>query len=223
MGGSGCSRLREWCMALVLLAGCSGQAPSPQSPKPQRSAQPSEPVVDIAVAPVSGAAPLTRSPLEPAKRDYVFPIPQGFTPGESVRGTMNQAAARLASVGGTMLLTRHKGFGSGPLVGVIAVAPAVPAVGVATDLGGCKRTARTLGRKTGHNITFAGLVPVGEGKGCQIRAEAGKASHTPHHRIIVTLVERNSSAWIINCNFDDRDIVAIQGCKTVIAGWRFVR
>jgi len=121
------------------------------------------------------------------------------------------------------LVTRHKGFGSGPLVGVIAVAPIVPGVGVSTDPRGCKRTARILGRQTGHNVTFAGLVPAGLGQGCQIRARAGKVSETPHHQIIVTLVEHESSAWIINCTFDDRDIVAIQGCKTVIAGWRFVR
>ena len=213
-----------WCVTLVLLVGCSSQAPAPQCPRPQRGrTRPAEPMEGVAADPVSGDAPLKRSPLEPARRDYIFPFPQGFTPGESVRGTMNQAAARLASVGGAMLVTRHKGFGSGPLLGVIAVAPAVSGVGVSSDPGGCKRTARTLGHQTGHNITFAGLVPVGEGKGCQIRAKAGAASQTPHHQIIVTLVERESSAWIINCTFDDRDIVAIQGCKTVIAGWRFVR
>lgn len=208
-------------MAGALLAGCASQAPAPQCPKP-RQAKPQATAGEQAVVPVAGDAPLTRSPLEPARRDYIFPIPKGFTPGESVRGSMAQAAARLSAMGGTMLLTRHKGFGAGPLMGIIAVAPAVPGVGAGTDVGSCKRTARTLGRKTGHNVTFAGLVPVGTGKGCQIRARAGKASGTPHRRIIVTLVERGASAWLINCNFDDRDLVAIQGCKTVVAGWRFV-
>ena len=217
-----CKGQRYLCCwaALALLAGCGSRTPSPQNPThPGTRAGPPE----DAVVPLPGNAPLKRSPLDPARRDYFFPIPQGFVPGESLRGTMRTAAARLSRMGGTMLVTRHKGFGGGALTGIIAVAPAVAGVGVSTDVRGCKRTARTLGRNTGHTITFAGLVPVGQGRGCQIRAVAGKASTTPHGRIMVTLVEHQASAWLINCTFDDRDIVAIQGCKTVIAGWRFVR
>ena len=208
------------CVMLMLLAGCASRTPPPRTAPEARPAAGGEvsPVV-----PLLGDAPLIRSPLSPARKDHVFPMPRGFMPGEKVGGSMGQAAARLASTGGTMLLTRHKGFGGGPLVGIIAVAPAVSGVGVAADEGGCKRVARTLGARTGHTITFAGLVPVGGGRGCQIRGAAGKASRTPHRRIIVTIVEQRGSAWLINCDLDDRDLVAIQGCKEVVAGWRFTR
>jgi len=216
------SKSMWWCVAFSLLAGCSGQKPPPQSPKSARATRPVAPAAG-AVDPVPGDAPLRRSPLEPASRDYVFPIPKGFAPGASLKGTMGQAAAQLGARGGTMLVTRHKGFGDGPLVGVIAVAPAVPGVRVASDPARCAATARTLGSKLNQNISFAGLVPVGTGRGCQIRARAGESSSTPHRRTIITLVEQKGSAWIINCTLDDRDLVAIQGCKTVIAGWRFVR
>ncbi len=213
--------INTYCVVAALLAGCAGSTPPPRAAQPR----PAKPAADgvAPVVPMLGDAPLQRSPLSPARKDYVFPVPRGFSPGEKVGGTLGASASRLAASGGIMLVTRHRGFGAGPLVGIIAVAPAVSGVGVTANEGGCKRVARTLGRRTGHTITFAGVVPAGGGRGCQIRGAAGKSSPRPHRRIIVTIVEQRGSAWLINCDLDDRDLVAIQGCKAVVAGWRFVR
>lgn len=155
------------------------------------------------------------APSRAKGRSYSVPVPHGFFLLKSRRDPQVEL---LRTAGGLVLVQEKRpSFEDAFLASIVVVPTQLPKDFTRDDQTACAKIAKGTADSVVGTVQTAEIVHLSDGTHCQYTL---RSRDNAHHGATGTIFSIPAQSWVVTCNYDTRDVVAISACTQVVNGWK---